>query len=66
MSKPVNYIFRFIRWIVPLVVLLLIALYLVLSPIMSTRAAAPATQHSLPVPHMSAPAVLPDILWPLE
>jgi hypothetical protein len=66
MSKPVNYIFRFIRRIVPLVALLLIALYLVLSPIMFTHAAPPTMQHSVPVPHMGVPAVLPDILWPLQ
>ena len=48
MSK---YIVRCIRYIVPLVVLLLIAAYLILSPAMFTHAAGVTIQHIAPALH---------------
>jgi hypothetical protein len=66
MSKPVNYISRFIRWILPLMVLLLIALYLVLSPGLFTRAAGPAMHHNVAAPHAVGPKASPDMFWPLQ
>jgi hypothetical protein len=69
MLKPIiNHTHHIIRWILPLVVLLLIALYLVLSPGLFTHAAAPATNHNVVVPHATKPEVVPetpDMYWPL-
>ncbi len=51
---------QFIRWILPLVALLLIAMCLVLSPVLSSHAAAPTThsqgggQYQV-APHSTAP-----------
>jgi hypothetical protein len=61
MSNRTNFIRRFVCWILPLLVVLLIGLYLVLAPIVSTYAAAPSTPH-----HVVAPEVQPDMLWPLQ
>lgn len=63
MSKQTNFIRRFVRWILPLLVLVLIGLYLVLSPIAFTHAAAPA-RHSIAAPQQPAPQVQPDMFWP--
>jgi len=49
----------FIQWILPVVVLLLIALYLVLSPVLATHAAAPTTHSQAPASRIAAP----DKLW---
>jgi hypothetical protein len=50
---------RFIRWILPLMVLVLIAAYLVISPLVATHAAGPASSatHSSPI-YMVAPNYL--------
>ena len=45
---------RIIRWILPLVVLVLIATYFVLSPVLASRAAAP----NVPATHVIAPQFL--------
>jgi hypothetical protein len=66
MSKPVNYISHFIRWILPLLALLLIALYLVLSPSLFTHAAGLTTHHNVAVPHAVGPKASPDMFWPLQ
>jgi hypothetical protein len=51
---------RCIRWILPLVVLVLIAMYFVLSPMVASRAAGPSS----PPIHITAPHFLtPDVLW---
>ena len=59
MSNHVNFINRFVRWILPLVALLLIALYLVLSPVVFTHAA-PATHHNVTMPQKLVPEMGPD------
>jgi hypothetical protein len=65
MLKPIiNHTHHIIRWILPLVALLLIALYLVLSPGLFTHAAAPATNHNVVAPYV-APEATPDMTWPL-
>ncbi|HYT35707.1 MAG TPA: hypothetical protein VEL49_00920 [Ktedonobacteraceae bacterium] len=47
---------RIIRWILPLVVLVVIATYFVLSPVLASHAAGPATPY-----HVTAPQFLfPD------
>ncbi len=51
---------RFILWILPFVALLLIAMYLVLSPVLSSHAAVPATHSQgagqyIVAPHTAAP-----------
>ena len=63
MSNHTNFISRFVRWMLPLLVVVLIALYLVLSAVASTHAAAP-TYHNEVAPHMIAPEVAPDAFWP--
>jgi sorbitol-specific phosphotransferase system component IIC len=63
MSNRANFVIRFVRWILPLLVVLLIALYLVLSGAVRTHAAAP-TYHNAVGPHMIAPEVAPDAFWP--
>ncbi|HZU00527.1 MAG TPA: hypothetical protein VFA10_12730 [Ktedonobacteraceae bacterium] len=63
MSNRTNFIRRFVCWILPLLVVLLIALYLVLAPIAFTHAAAP-THHNAVAPHLTAPEVVPDVYWP--
>jgi hypothetical protein len=51
---------RCIRWILPLVVLVLIAMYFVLSPVLATtHAAGPATPSHITAPQL----LLPDIFW---
>src|SRR5260221_10577428 len=42
---------RFIRWALPLIVLMLIAMYLAFSPVLASHAATPATNNQAPV-HM--------------
>src|SRR5258706_10220841 len=39
---------RFIRWTLPLIVLMLIAMYLVFSPVLASHAATPATNQQAP------------------
>ena len=56
MSK---YIIRCIRYILPLVVLLLIAAYLILAPAVFTHAAGATIQH-IAGPH----GILPNVFWP--
>jgi sorbitol-specific phosphotransferase system component IIC len=65
MSNHTNFIRRFVCWILPLLVVLLIALYLVLSTVVSTHAAAP-THHNAVAPHLTAPEVAPDAFWPFS
>jgi hypothetical protein len=56
---------RFIQWILPLVVLVLIATYMVLSPLVQSHAAAPTMQSSAPTQQIVVPQdPTPDILWP--
>jgi hypothetical protein len=50
---------RFIRWILPLVVLVLIAMYFVLSPVLATHATPPTTPSHITAPHVPAP----DAFW---
>lgn len=50
---------RYLRFVLPLVVLLLIATYLVLSPALHSHAAG-FIHHVVSDPHN----LLPDILWP--
>ncbi|HEU5229235.1 MAG TPA: hypothetical protein VFU49_15570 [Ktedonobacteraceae bacterium] len=53
---------RSIRWILPIVVILMIATFMVLSPIITTHAAGTTTQPTAPsAPYQSAPA--PKIYW---
>src|SRR5258706_3842869 len=40
---------RFIRWALPLIVLMLIAMYLAFSPVLASHAATPATNQQAPV-----------------
>jgi hypothetical protein len=49
---------RFIRWILPLVVLALIGMFFVLSPMLAIHAAGPVTPSHIIVPHILAPDVL--------
>jgi len=46
---------RFIRWILPLMVLVLIATYFVLSPIVASYAAGPMTASHITAPHAQMP-----------
>ncbi len=67
MSNRTNFIRRFVCWILPLLVVLLIGLYLVLSPIMHTHAAAPTEQHHIAAPNTTEPnGPEPDAYWPLQ
>ena len=50
---------RFIRWILPLMVLVLIATYFVLSPMVASYAAGPITASHITVPH----AQMPNMRW---
>jgi Na+-translocating ferredoxin:NAD+ oxidoreductase RnfD subunit len=45
---------RFMRWILPLVVLVVIAMYFVLSPVLASHAATP----NVPATHVIAPQFL--------
>lgn len=60
MSK---YITRSIRYILPLVVLLLVATYLILSPVLSTHAAAPAVPSHVVVSTQGSGHVHPHPDW---
>ncbi len=62
MSKQTNFISRFVRWILPLLVLLLIGLYLVLAPMMNIHAAS-GTQQRIAAPSSTSPAASPDWVW---
>jgi hypothetical protein len=62
MSKQTNFISRFVRWILPLLVLVLIGLYLVLAPMMNIHAAS-GTQHRIAAPSSTSPAASPDWVW---
>ena len=46
---------QFIRWILPLVVIALIATYIVLSPMVATHAAGPMTASHITVSHAQKP-----------
>ena len=52
---------RYIRWILPILALLLIATFMVLSPILSTHAAGTTTQPAAPTAPHNAP--VPQIYW---
>ncbi|GAC1433904.1 MAG: hypothetical protein PVS3B3_10290 [Ktedonobacteraceae bacterium] len=52
---------RYIRYILPLMALLLIATYLILSPATFTHAAA-STLHDIVAPA----GILPDVYWPMR
>jgi hypothetical protein len=64
MLNRANFISCFVRWILPLLVVLLIGLYLVLAPIAFTHAAAPAMHHNVAAPHKLVPEDSPDAYWP--
>jgi hypothetical protein len=69
MLNHVNFIItRFVRWILPLLVVLLIALYLLLSRATFTHAAA-GTMHHVAVPHThtaGSDLTPDDIYWPFN
>jgi hypothetical protein len=50
---------RFIRWILPLMVLVVIATYFVLSPMVASYAAGPMTASHITAPH----AQMPNMRW---
>lgn len=53
---------RYIRWILPFVVLVLIGTYFLVSPMLATHAtgaSVPGTHHQIIVPH----GLTPDVLW---
>ena len=50
---------RCIRWILPLMVLVLIATYFVLSPMVASYAAGPMTASHITAPH----AQMPNMRW---
>ncbi len=51
---------RSVRWILPFVVLALIATYVVLSPVVASHAAGPG---SSPIHFIAPHYLLPDLLW---
>ena len=67
MLNRVNFISHFVRWILPLLVVLLIALYLVLSTATFTHAAARTTHHvTAPHTHTAGSDPTPNIYWPFN
>lgn len=52
----------FVRWLLPLMVLVLIAAYMVMMPMLRTHAAATPAQHA--APHITGPhGVTPNLHW---